>query len=54
MSGGTVAVLLPLGLTNLEGGGDGEEGAFDEQTAGHNDNGAHHDTNCIELDTLIQ
>ncbi len=57
VSGGAITVLLPLGPTNLEGlegRGDGEEGAFDEQTAGRNDDGAHHDMKCIGFDTLIQ
>ncbi len=54
VSGGAVTVLPPLGPTNVEGRGDGKEGAIDEQTAGHDNNGTHYDMNCIRLDMLIQ
>ncbi len=54
VSGGAIAVLPPLGLTNVKGGGDGDEGAIDEQTAGCDDDGAHYDMNRIGLDTPIQ
>jgi hypothetical protein len=47
VSRGFVAVLPPLALTNVKGGGDGEEGAIDEQPAGCNDNGAHYDMHWI-------
>jgi hypothetical protein len=49
VSGGAITVLPPLGPTNVKGGGYGEEGAIDEQTAGRDDNGAHYDMNCIGL-----